>query len=337
MKLAAAALALILSACAAVTPVDVNPRIAMEEFRVASEPGIDLYVRNKHAAGQTRFTGDRIVVLLHGATYPGETTFDMPFNGKSWMDQIAAAGYDVYMFDVRGYGKSGHAGVLDRPAQDNPPFATTEDGLRDFTAVVDFILKRRGVDRLNIIGFSWGSRIALWYAGVNPDKVSKLALPGPAHIRRTASPIPGAASDSFPAYRMVEAEPTRKRWLTGLPADADVIPKGWFEAWAAVSFPAGTIKAPNGVLFDAQRYWNKGVVPYKPEDVRAPVLLIHGDWDQETPAYMSHELLAAMKNARSKQYVQVREATHFMMLEKNRGALFRHVQAFLDERQEPEN
>src|SRR5207247_4126228 len=83
------------------------PKIAMEEFMVpAREPGIRLYVRNKHAQGAKNFPGEKILLFVHGATYPAETSFDLRLNGQSWMDYIARRGYDVYLVDVRGYGKS---------------------------------------------------------------------------------------------------------------------------------------------------------------------------------------------------------------------------------------
>ena len=42
----------------------------MEEFRVPSDPGIQIYVRNKRPAGMNRFSSDKTVLFVHGATYP---------------------------------------------------------------------------------------------------------------------------------------------------------------------------------------------------------------------------------------------------------------------------
>lgn len=50
----------------------------MQEFMVpASDPGIQLYVRNKHLAGKETFTADRVLIYVQGATYPSETMFDL--------------------------------------------------------------------------------------------------------------------------------------------------------------------------------------------------------------------------------------------------------------------
>ncbi|HAO43377.1 MAG TPA: alpha/beta hydrolase, partial [Afipia sp.] len=70
------------------------------------DAGIQLFVRNKHPAGQKKFAPEKILLYVHGATYPSETAFDLPIEGKSMMDLIAARGYDVYLVDIRGYGRS---------------------------------------------------------------------------------------------------------------------------------------------------------------------------------------------------------------------------------------
>src|SRR4051812_33256465 len=92
------------------------PRIAMEEFMVPSaDAGIQLYVRNKHPEGVQKFPADKILLYVHGATYPSETAFDLRLNGLSWMDYIAQRGYDVYLVDLRGYGKSTRPPEMDHP------------------------------------------------------------------------------------------------------------------------------------------------------------------------------------------------------------------------------
>jgi pimeloyl-ACP methyl ester carboxylesterase len=103
-----------------------NAAIALEtrEFRVSSDPGIEIYVRNKHPAGMTDFDAATTVLFVHGATYPAESAFDLPLDGASWMDLIAREGYDVYLLDIRGYGLSTRPPQMDAPAADNPPFAT---------------------------------------------------------------------------------------------------------------------------------------------------------------------------------------------------------------------
>jgi alpha-beta hydrolase superfamily lysophospholipase len=109
-----------------------EPNIAMEEFRVPSDdPAIELYVRNKHPQGVTKFAPGKILLYVHGATYPAETAFDLKLNGLFWMDYIAQHGYDVYLVDIRGYGKSTRPPEMDQPAADNEPIVRTVIAVKD--------------------------------------------------------------------------------------------------------------------------------------------------------------------------------------------------------------
>jgi pimeloyl-ACP methyl ester carboxylesterase len=319
--------------------------ILMEEFRVPSDPGIQIYVRNKRPSGMTAFSPAKTVLYVHGATYPSETAFDLRLDGLSWMDYIASQGYDVYLLDVRGYGGTTRPPQMDRPAAENPPFAGTEEAMRDVDAVVDFIRKRRGIERVNLLAWSWGTAIMQWYTSRNSAKVEKLVLYAPVWIRQTASLVETGPGPT-PAYRSVNMGQARDRWLTGVPEakKADLIPKGWFEAWASATIatdPVGAkqnppvLRAPNGVVADGLKYWGAGIIPWKPEDIRVPVLLIKAEWDSDTPAYMAQNLFPKLTGAPYKRYVEIGEGTHTVIMEKNRMNLFREVQLFLDETHQP--
>ena len=140
---------LILAAIAAIAATQVQAqtaRIVMEEFMVpAVDPGIQIYVRNKRPADMAAFRPERTVLYVHGATYPASTSFDLALDGLSWMDYLAARGYDVYLLDVRGYGRSTRPPEMDKPASDNAPIVRTDTAVKDVGSAVDFILKRRGV------------------------------------------------------------------------------------------------------------------------------------------------------------------------------------------------
>src|SRR5262245_50794634 len=96
-----------------------SPKLAVEEMTVPSEPGIEIYVRNKRPADMTTFRPERTLVFVHGATYPAHTSFDLKLDGVSWMESIAARGYDVYLLDLRGYGKSTRPKEMDDKPEAN--------------------------------------------------------------------------------------------------------------------------------------------------------------------------------------------------------------------------
>ena len=161
--------------------------LAMEEFMVPSDPGIQVYVRNKHPAGVSQFESSKVVLYVHGATYPSETAFDLRLDGVSWMEYIAQRGYDVYLVNMRGYSRSTKPPEMSEPPEKNPPPGRVDQGVRDVAAAVEFIRKRRGVDKVNLIGWSWGTSVMGKYTTLNNDKVEKLVLYAPQWLRTTAS------------------------------------------------------------------------------------------------------------------------------------------------------
>ena len=317
-----------------------TPKVVMEEMIVPSEPGIEIYVRNKHPADMTAFRPERTLLFVHGATYPAHTSFDLKLDGVSWMDYIAARGYDVYLLDIRGYGKSTRPREMDDKPDANAPVVRGVTAVKDISAVVDFILKRRSIPRLNLLGWSWGTTLMATYTTENPGKVERLVLYAPAWIRTT--PSLSRPAGPLGAYRAVAREQAKSRWLTGVPEDkkATLIPAGWFESWADATFatdPVGAkmtppaLRAPNGVQQDGDEFFSAGKPYYDPGKITVPTLLVHAEWDRDTPAYMAQTLFPLLVNAPGKRYVQLPEGTHTIMMEKNRLMLFEAVQAFLDE------
>ena len=315
-----------------------------EDMMVPSEPGIDIFVRNKRPANLTNFTAARTLLFVHGSTYPAHTGFDIPLGGQSWMESIASHGYDVYCLDVRGYGRSTRPKAMDQPAANNPPVARTPDAVKDITAVLDFILKRRNIAKLNLLGWSWGCTLMAITAIQNPDKVARLMLYAPGWLRTTPSLL-NSGPGPLGAYRTVTREQAKARWMNGVPEgkQAALIPPGWFEQWADATWatdPVGAkqnppvVRAPNGTVQDTQEFWTSGKTMYDPANITMPALIAIGEWDRDTPPYMAQAIFPLLVNSPGKRLVMLAEGTHHMMLEKNRAALFKAVQAFLDEAHE---
>ena len=318
-----------------------------EEFMVPSgDPGIELYVRNKHPAGISQFPASKVLLYVHGATYPAETAFDLQLNGMSWMDYMAQRGYDVYLVDVRGYGRSTRPPEMAKPAMDNAPLVRTATAVKDVGAAVDFILKRRAINKINLLGWSWGTSTMGWYTAQNNDKVNKLVLYAPQWLRNSGASLTDSGN-ALGAYRTVSMDAAKSRWLSGVPDDkkAALIPPGWFEAWSTATIatdPVGSkmekpiLRAPNGVVQDGREFWAAGKPLYDPGQIRVPTFLAHAEWDADLPSYMMHAYFAKLTNAPYKRYVEIGEGTHTIIMEKNRLQLFDAVQQFLDEDFKPD-
>ena len=316
--------------------VSAAPKIARETFMIpALDPGIELHVINRHSSALTKYAPERIVLFVHGATFPVAAAFDMDLPGGSWMENIAQRGFDVYAVDVRGYGGSTRPPVMDQEPAANPAFAVTRDAVRDVSAAVEFILERRGGSRLNLIGWSWGTTTMGAYAAENPAKVVKVVLFAPVWLTKGGPRYQGA-------FRTVTRESVRVQATAGLPKDRveEISPSAWYDKWWIVlqsTDPVGAqrtppvIRVPNGVFKDLSEYWGAGKPFYDPAAIRAPTLLVVGEWDAVTPPPGAQELLQHLTGSTDRRLLILSEGSHQMALEKNRMHLIRAVQGFLEE------
>jgi len=301
----------------------------------ALDPGIQLHLRHRAPPPKLALAPESIVLFVHGATFPASSTFDTNLPGGSWMANVAALGNDVYALDVRGYGGSTRPPAMSQPPEKNLPIARTAEAVRDISAAVDYILKTRGVDRLKLVGWSWGTTTAAGYAAEHPDKVSRLVLVAPVWL--------GVQSPKYTgAYRTSTYEAARAFATAGMPTHRvdELAPRASFDAWWKATLatdPEGArqsppvVRAPNGVLQDFSELWAAGKPTYDPARIRAPTLLIVGEWDVITPPLMAQTLFGQLSNAAERRFVLLSEGTHFMAVEKHRVRLMREVQNFLDE------
>ena len=158
-------------------------------------------MRNKRPADMTAFRPKRTVLFVHGSTYPASTSFDLKLGDASWMDYIATRGYDVYLLDLRGYGRSTRPKEMEDDPRANPPLVRGVTAVRDISAVVDFILARRSIPRLSLLGWSWGTTLMATYTTQNADKVERLVLyrrNGPAPLPHLSKPVPGPSRPTEP-------------------------------------------------------------------------------------------------------------------------------------------
>ena len=61
--------------------------------------------------------------------------------------------------------------------------ATLRSTLADYGVAVDYILKKRGVSKIDVMGWSWGTSIVGLYTSEHNAKVDRLVLYAPQWVR----------------------------------------------------------------------------------------------------------------------------------------------------------
>lgn len=312
--------------------------IVTEDYMIESgDPGIRLFVRNKHPARMTQYRSEQTVLYVHGSTQAASSTFDLKIDQESWMDYIAGRGYDVYLVDLRGYGRSTRPPEFAKPADENPPVVRTDVAVRDIAAAVDFILQRRRLGSLDLIGWSWGTALMGRYASEHRPKVHRLVLYAPVWLHEPAS-----AQQTLGAYRTWSMDDARKILQTGAPDSrrSELLSPDVFAAWSAAEIATDAdgskqsppvVRTPNGYYADDRDYQTAGKALWEPSEIAAPTLVVVGDWDGVAPPARAQAVFSKLVNASERRLVQIGEATHIVLLEKNRLQLYREVQMFLDE------
>lgn len=183
-------------------PVTVKNHRVRHKSTVPANKGedVELFVRERDGTSLGHLDERTAVLMLHGRSVPVLAGFDLDFKSYSWADALARAGYDVFMMDLQGSGLSPRPKMDDprnvNPAQQSllkprpPGFTPGLPNYRfqltnsisdrdDLNAVVEWIIRERGVKKVAFIGWSAAAFTMGPYAVKNPGKVSSLFLLAP--------------------------------------------------------------------------------------------------------------------------------------------------------------
>ena len=187
----------------------------------------------------------KVVLFVHGGSIPSVPDYDLPYKDYSWMEYLAAAGYDTFAMDQSGYGLS------PRPMMDDPcnmdaenraivtpnPLAgdcepsyrhgltTSQSDWDEVGRVVDYIRDLRGVDTVSLVGWSAGGPRTAGFAARHPDKVDKIVLLAPAYRRNSPSEPPsGLPRGAAPMRLQTQDALENGRWRSTVACDAQIDP-----------------------------------------------------------------------------------------------------------------
>jgi cytochrome P450/pimeloyl-ACP methyl ester carboxylesterase len=295
--------------------------------------GFELFIMHQPAAAHGAARGG--VLYVHGATFPSGLAVGFKLDGASWMDDLANAGFDVWAFDFHGYGGSSRYREMREASTANGPLGRAPVVAEQIDAVVQFVLERTKRDRLHLIAHSWGTQPAALFASRNPNRVDRLVFFGPI-LRRELPNLP--SPESVPAYRFWTVDEQWKRFVEDAPKNhAPVLRKQDFERWAPLYLatdPASETRAPRAVMTpagpqaDILASW-AGALPYDPATIRAPMLVVRGEWDSLCTDADVQWLRSVFPDGATLRDIKIPRATHLMHLEEGRVHLYRATREFL--------
>ncbi len=277
----------------------------------------------------------KVVLYVHGGTFPSALSIAHRFDGRSWRDEMCAAGFHVWGLDFHGFGcLSDPYPEMAELAGSHAPLGRAEDASRQLEAAVRFICIHHDVSRLSIVAHSWGSIVAGRFAGRCPDLVDRLVFFG-AIARRD----PGSDPARLPAWRLISLQDQWDRFTGDVPAgEPPVLLDRHFAEWGEAYLDAdpesrsrspAAVKTPSGAFQDIFDAW-AGELAYDPGLVRAPVAIIRGEWDSMCTDEDAKWLFGALRASPVRRDIKIGRATHLMHLEEGRHALYRETETFLN-------
>lgn len=110
------------------------------------------------------------ILLIHGVTY-SSNEFDTDYEDYSLVRKLAREGYSVWRLDIAGFGQSEEV--------DDGYMPDSDYAAEDIGAAVEVIVGETGHDKIDVLGWSWGTVTVSRFAAQNPDHIRRLVLYAP--------------------------------------------------------------------------------------------------------------------------------------------------------------
>jgi len=270
----------------------------------------DVVVDGHHLAVWEKKPGQprAVIVLLHGRTWSSLPNFDLQVPGerRSFMDALADAGLDVFAVDLRGYGAT---------ARDASGWLTPDRAVADVHAVVAWIQQRPPAGRLPIylFGLSRGAMVAAMAAQQRPETLAGVVLLGFGFD--PDAQIPAGDPPGRPARARNVADDAASDFIT-----RDAFTSSTLTTFVRVALQADPVRAD----WRDEHQFNA----FRPAQMQAPVLLVHGDRDPQAPQAVETKLFTRFATP-DKAWVVLPGADHAAHLEKSQGQLVRTIVWFI--------
>jgi pimeloyl-ACP methyl ester carboxylesterase len=189
----------------------------------------------------------------------------------------------------------------------------------DINAVVDFIRRLRGVEKISLIGWSGGGIRTGTFVVRHPEKVDRYVIWASSNYNRknpdSAPPLPRPGAPMIMQTRAVGVD---KRWLGTVKCEGTVEPGVPEMIWALnrLADPVGPTWGSGGLRAPTRTYWGWNATSAK--KIEIPTLIMAGEQDDLTKSNL--ELFDDL-GAKQKVFLGIACGTHFMNWEKQRRVL----------------
>ncbi|WP_186647759.1 alpha/beta fold hydrolase [Fluviispira vulneris] len=311
-----------------------NIKITEHFIKYGSES--TLYVKEKSfnkAIAKNKRSG--IVILLPPLCIPSAEAFDIP--AVSFMDELAKAGLDVFSVDFEGMGKSTYPKEMEiYPPPEGVYPLQSKDAIKQLSVIIDYITKLKNVEKVSLIGWSFGSIVAAEYASINHKNVDKLVLTGAMHsfslplFTKPFADKNNQFNAKLGAYQNIPWEAIYSHWKMMM-QEKDLVTQDTINSIEKVyrnldskSRVPGSIRRVMGPMKDLFEVWNERPV-YEISKIIQPTLVINGDQD----LFADKNLFKKLTGVKFKKEIIIKNATHWIIYENNRKKYIDAIVSFL--------
>ena len=303
-------LVVVIAVLASVTPLAAQEVTGKEHW--VEQNGIRIYVWEKYVKSAEN---KRVIILAHGSATAGKESFDLQVAGKpsySLMNFLAQEGFDVFALDTRGFGRSTHP----------DGHMTTKEASDDLNAVVDYIRKLRGVQKVNLLGWSWGTQYGGMFVMSYPEKVEKYISYAQMHLNSPdlSKRRPRVEVFRKNPYISIPEAGWKLRFYSMTPAEANDLEVVDTYARTAAQIEQKSATGPQLDMVTIMPMLN-------PRLMSVPTMIIHGEYDDVADLDGLLPFFQQLPN-RYKRYVVIPNAGHMMHLQKGHQLFQQEVAGF---------
>ncbi|MCR5747359.1 MAG: alpha/beta hydrolase [Lachnospiraceae bacterium] len=292
------------------------PAVKETEFYYSEIPlernGIDLHLDCIFAEGEKP---QKDILLIHGVTY-SSNEFDTDYQDYSLVRRLAKEGYNVWRLDIAGFGQSEEV--------DDGFMPDSDYAAQDIDAAVETIKEETGHEKIDILGWSWGTVTVSRYAAANAGDIRRIILYAPILSGIGEYEV----TEEFHHNTWEHAADDFQKKEDGSP-DLSIAEKNVIDIYCSNCWHYDGESSPNGGRRDICVSEDEELIDLT--KLSNPTLIIYGDNDP----YLNKEKLAMSEKLlpEGSDMEVIRGGSHVMMIEKPYYHAFQDkVVGFLDKK-----